>query len=123
MAYSFLSERDLISSLVPLLNRILKFPLPNDGNDGAALVGALGVGAAAAVGRGVIIINGLGLGLSLGLRVVNPVNDVFTDVIGEKTILLTTMGVDNGANRDGVVDASRMHGKELLNGGLIHVVC
>ena len=64
----------------------------------------------------------MGLVLSLRLRVIDLVNDVFTNVIGEKTILLTATGIDNGPNRDGIIGASRMHGKELLDGGLVHVV-
>ena len=54
--------------------------------------------------------------------VVNPINDVFTNVIGEKMILLTATGENNGPNQDGVVGAGRVYGKELLNGGLVHVV-
>ena len=96
--------------------------MPNNGNDGAALLGALGIGSAAAVGGGVIIIDSLSLGLSLGLRVFDPVDDVFINIIGEKTILLTATSVDNGANRDRIVGAGRVHGKELLDAGLVHVV-
>ena len=49
-------------------------------------------------------------------------NTMTANVIGEKTILLATTGIDNGANPDGVVGASRVHGKELLGGGLVHDV-
>ena len=93
----------------------------NNGNDGAALVGALDIGAVAVVGRRFIIIDSLGLVLSLRLRVINLVNDVCTNIVGEKTLLLTTMGIYNGANRDGIVCAGWVQGVELLNGGLVYV--
>ena len=96
--------------------------MPNNGNDSAALVGVLGVGMTAEVSWGIIIIDVLGLHLSLQLRVVDSVNDVFTNFIGEKTILLTAMDIDNGPNGDGIVGAGRVHGKELLHGGLVHVI-
>ena len=94
----------------------------NNGNDSPAFVGTLGIEAVAAVGIGFTVILVLGLCLSLQLRVVDPVNDVFTNIVGEKTILLAATGIDNGTNEDGIVGAGRVHGKELLDGGLVHVV-
>ena len=67
------------------------------------LVDELDVGTEAVVERGFIIINVLVLWLSLQLRVVDPVGDVFSNIFGKKTILFAVTDVDNVPNRDGIL--------------------
>ena len=55
---------------------------------------------------GIVVVKGLGLSLSLQLRVFDPVDDVFANIISEKLILFVATGIDNGPNRDGVVGTS-----------------
>ena len=122
MAYSFLSNLDLMFSLVPLSKRTLKLSCLTIAMMVPSLYVHLELGQRQPIGRSFVFVLGLGLGLSLRLMIVDPVNDVFANIVGEKAILIAALSVDNGPNIYGIVGTSGVHGKQMLDCGLVHVV-